>query len=65
MEYQWLQLAFGPPSYSENSGGSVMRLNTEDLNQLAACAVAAVEAAGIVITQYDRRELTVQHKAGG
>ena len=42
-----------------------MRLNTEDLNQLAACAVAAVEAAGRVITQYDRRELTVQHKAGG
>lgn len=42
-----------------------MRLNTEDLNQLAACAVAAVEAAGRVITKYDRRELTVQHKAGG
>ena len=42
-----------------------MRLNTEDLNQLAAFAVAAVEAAGRVITQYYRRELTVQHKAGG
>lgn len=42
-----------------------MRLSAEDLIQLAGCAATAVMEAGVLIAQYDGREVLVQHKAGG
>lgn len=42
-----------------------MRLSAVDLNLLAAVAVTAAEEAGTLIAQYNGREVTVQHKAGG
>ena len=42
-----------------------MRLSPVDLNLLAAVAVTAAEEAGTLIAQYNGREVTVQHKAGG
>jgi len=42
-----------------------MRLSAEDLIQLVGCAATAVKEAGILIAQYDGREVLLQHKAGG
>ncbi len=42
-----------------------MRLSAEDLIQLVGCAATAVKEAGVLIAQYDGREVLVQHKAGG
>ncbi|MBT4757388.1 MAG: inositol monophosphatase [Opitutae bacterium] len=42
-----------------------MRLSAEDLIQLVGCAATAAMEAGILIAQYDGREVLLQHKAGG
>ncbi|MDA9260628.1 hypothetical protein N9P58_02050 [Puniceicoccaceae bacterium] len=42
-----------------------MQLSAEDLIQLVGCAATAVKEAGVLIAQYDGREVLVQDKAGG